>query len=128
MLLSSCVLAEPSGMLRAICESSSESGPDSPPAAIREARISQGELHGAPSYDISMPMTGEREFRVTGRLSDDAPDTVNLRLRIQQQDGELCPQPCPCLQHHSSTPAQHVDGSCAASTLLRRPNQPVLHG
>ena len=55
---------------------------------MREARISQGELHGAASYDISMPMTGEREFRVTGRLSDDAPDTVNLRLRIQQQDGE----------------------------------------
>ena len=55
---------------------------------MREARISQGELHGAASYDISMPMTGEREFRVTGRLSDDAPDTVNLRLRIQQQDGQ----------------------------------------
>ena len=101
------MLAEPSGMLGAICESSSESGPDSPPATIREARISQGELHGAPSCDISMPMTGEREFRVTGRLSDDAPDTVNLRLRIQQQDGELCPQPCP--YPHSSGPVQASD-------------------
>ena len=81
-------------MLTAISEGSSESGADSPPAAMREPRMSQGELLSKPSYDISMPITGEREFRVTGRLSDDAPDTVNLRLRIQQQTGRLDCQPC----------------------------------
>lgn len=50
-------------------------------------------VHQPVAEGTTVPMTGEREFRVQGHLQDDT-NRLNLRLRILQPDGKPLPHDC----------------------------------